>query len=298
MVWYKKPIILAEAGANLFRVDDAMMMAAEHELVQYCQILFDLDRDVPREFLDYIQLSGLKSAYRKKARESHPDLAIGQGAVVQRRRVDQFLAVQQAYESLTNYLKVRDKRRRFGKPQSARAAATTPRPGAHCRPTPEPTATRPKPDAKAAKKDAPTERRVWDFDTLYEGALPRRPLLLGHFLYYAGAISWRDIVGALLWQRQQRPRLGEIGCRLGWLQQTDILGIIRGREFPAPFGETAVRQGLLSDNQLKILLWHQKRLQRKFGEYFIEQRIITALEFERLLDRFHAHNRQFSNPPH
>ena len=48
-------------------------VAAEQELYRACRIIFGPDLTVSREFLEYIQSSGVKSAFRKKAMETHPD---------------------------------------------------------------------------------------------------------------------------------------------------------------------------------------------------------------------------------
>ena len=279
-----------------------MILAAEQELFRYCQVLFDLDSNTPRGFLDYIQISGLKSAYRKKVRETHPDLATGRSALVQRRKVDKFLVVQQAYENLTSYLEKRDRSKQplkptaWPRPQAAKAARQR---SGSCH---DWRATRRRPaqasagGSVSARQPFPGQEK-WSLDTLYKGPLPSRPLLLGHYLYYSGVINWRTIVDALVWQRKQRPRLGEIGRQQGWLDHQKVLAIMRGRKALTPFGEAAVRQGLLTDRQLKIMLYQQKRLARKFGEYFLESKVMTAADLERFLLRFHQHNRQFSNPP-
>ncbi|PIP42756.1 MAG: hypothetical protein COX17_10860 [Deltaproteobacteria bacterium CG23_combo_of_CG06-09_8_20_14_all_60_8] len=167
-----------------------MTAVVQQELFQSCRVLFDLDREVCWDFLNYIQLSGLKSAYRKKVRETHPDLAVGQNLVVQRRRADRFMVVQQAYENLSGFLRDRDQsppvktRRHNG---SAKA--------------PSPARPQPAKGAGPAARPAAPQAGSWNFEALYQGPMPRRPLLFGHYLYYSGAITWRTIVSALIWQR-------------------------------------------------------------------------------------------------
>ena len=46
-------------------------IVAEEELYRSCHILFGKDLKVSQDFLQYIQLSGIKKAYRKKALEIH-----------------------------------------------------------------------------------------------------------------------------------------------------------------------------------------------------------------------------------
>jgi hypothetical protein len=126
--------------------------------------------------------------------------------------------------------------------------------------------------------------------------MPSRPLLFGHYLYYSGAITWRTIVAALIWQRKQRPRLGELGYRLGWLRPHDIQSIVCDRHDPLPFGESAIQRGLLTAMQVRVLLYRQQQSQRKFGEYFLEKRLMSGAGLERRLHEFHTHNGRFARP--
>jgi len=134
----------------------------------------------------------------------------------------------------------------------------------------------------------------WDTESLYQGALPNRRLLLGHFLYYSGLINWRTIIQALIWQRSERPRLGEIGQRFGLLNEAEVLHIIRNRPILQPFGQTALELGLLSQPQLQMLVAHQKRLQKKFGEFFLEKQILAPEELRALLQQYQEHNANIS----
>ena len=72
---------------------------AEQDLHNACQVLFGADIAVSRGFLDYLQLSGLKSAYRKKALETHPD-SLNNESLLNGKNCDLFMAVQQAYERI------------------------------------------------------------------------------------------------------------------------------------------------------------------------------------------------------
>ena len=99
---------------------------------------------------------------------------------------------------------------------------------------------------------------------------------------------------ALIWQRTQRPRLGEIGQRFGILSEQDILHVLRQKEFLQPFGESALSLGLLTESQLRMLVFYQKRLQRKFGEFFVEKKILRPEQLDRLLQQYHEHNSRLS----
>ncbi|MEW6220158.1 MAG: molecular chaperone DnaJ, partial [Thermodesulfobacteriota bacterium] len=130
----------------------------------------------------------------------------------------------------------------------------------------------------------------WTLDGRYQGPLPQRELLFGHFLYYSGAISWRSMIQALVWQRMQRPRIGEIARRLGWLSDGDVQSIFRQRRIFERFGGIAQRVGLLTDFQVRVLLLHQRRLQRRLGDYFVEQSLLSEHDVERLHEGLRLHN--------
>ena len=255
---------------------------AEPDLVHACRILFGADLHITSDFLEYIQLSGVKSAYRRKALETHPDrLAARGGEELSLGPADLFRQVQQAYQDLTSYLEARERGDflhtspfRGEDFKAGRQKSEFRRPHSQARPT-------------ANSKDRFSTDRP---ETLYKGSLPQRPLLFGHFLYYSGLITWRMIIQALLWQRTQRPRLGQLGQRFGWLSTEDILEVLRDSRVSRPFGQTALDMGLLNERQLKLLLFQQKRLQKKIGEFFLREKILTPAQLNDLLARYQEHN--------
>jgi len=279
-------------------------VVTEKELYRACEILFGHKLPATREFLEYLQLSGVKSAFRQRARETHPDLAVHLGAAVQRQRADLFRAVCQAHEHLVNYLEARAqgyqlppaKRRLFCYDNLRNLFKARARTGS---------------DGQAGRRDrrvvVPNDfsqnfqgrlaRPEIDLGKLYQGPLPSRELLFGHFLYYSGLIDWQTIVRVLVWQRSRRPRFGEIGCSFGWLREDDILPILRQCRIKQPFGQSAVSLGLLTELQMKTILFRQQRLQKKFGEYFTESNIMTPERLARLIARHQAHNAGFAGPP-
>ncbi len=279
-------------------------IAAEKELFRSCEIIFGPELTISREFLDYLQLSGIKSAYRKRAMETHPDRAGLENDRVQRQRHDLFHAVQEAYENLTTFLDAKEKGYclppppRQAPPRTQSTRPTPPRPQ-QARPSQAAPGPRPQPKAgtqtKAGFENTSSQSSVfWNTESLYQGPLPNRRLLLGHFLYYSGLINWRTIIQALIWQRTERPRLGEIGQRFGLLNEADVVQILRNRPTLQPFGQTAMDLGLLSQPQLQMLVAHQKRLQKKFGEFFLEKRLLEPNELRDLLQQYQEHNASIS----
>lgn len=278
---------------------------AEHELYRSCEILFGLEPKINRDFLEYLQASGVKTAYRKKARETHPDMMPANGDY----NPELFRAVQEAYENLSAYLKAREKGFRFH-PFSSTIAKKSQQPfDASKRDTQtarshdKTTADRYASKRGFQKQSNGSKRPVngksqfnWQTDSLYKGPIPQRKLLFGHFLYYSGLINWKNIVQALVWQRNQRPRIGEIACRFGWLTEKEVFYILKNRAFMRPFGKAALDLGLLTKGQLKIIVLHQKRLQKKIGNYFTEKNILTRAQLRELVDKYHAHNAKIAGP--
>lgn len=268
-------------------------VAAEQELYQACRVIFGLDLRVSREFLEYIQFSGVKRAFRKKAMETHPDRLSTLDELSKKRNAQMFHVVQQAYEKLMYYLEAREKGFRFpGSIPTSLSAGRTIRP--NCKPKrnrPQNEFTRQNSFVRSEWEAAGKARSGYSQQTLYRGPIPQRKLLFGHYLYYAGQVNWQTIIKALIWQKAQRPQLGEMARQHGWLTSEEILFILK-RSIPSrlPFGQQALQLGLLNQQQLHHLLREQQRRHKKFGEFFIHQNILTPAQVQLLLFRVQRHN--------
>jgi len=276
------------------------LVVAEQDLYRACEVIFGPKLDLSHDFLQYLQLSGVKSAYRQRALETHPDRFVAQpDAGEQQRNGLLFHDVQQAYENLVNYLQAREQG--LIPPDYRRAGNGTRR--SHVKPAP--------PNGAGGRRTgtgfwAGRERRwknqqfkekgsafgsaCWNLEGLYQGPLPNRRLLLGHFLYYSGITSWRTIVQALIWQRNNRPKIGEISRRFGLLDDAAVEMVLKNRQGLQPFGQSALKLGLLNEAQLRLLIQIQQRMQRKFGEYFVEHGLLQPPQLARLLQEYHKHN--------
>lgn len=253
-------------------------------LLQACRLLFGDEVVINDDFLDYLQPGGLKSAYRQRARQTHPDSR----KLPSLNGFDAFFAVQQAYQVLATYLEERDHGCQL--PVEPIDAEPVPRSA----PT-EPLSQQWPPSLQTIGPiilESPHRSRstTTSIDRLYRGPLPERPLLFGHFLYYCGLTTWRTITSILVQQQRQRPRFGELGTRFGMLQPGDIARILGAKSARQPFGEVAVALGLLSKQQLHTLLKHQQQQQKKFGAILVEHRLITPEELSYLLRLFSRHN--------
>lgn len=298
-----------------------MHIVAEQELFQACKILFGPHLQVSRDFLQYLQHEGVKKAYRRRAFETHPDTCPMHTVADGMLDGVLFPEVKRAYEDLSNYLTARENGFRFVssciRPQpfspearkeqtrgwnngrasgwnkgSSSGQRTAGGRGQRKPPRQESenVFSRKQEGRGTVKGPWNGNGRTWSLDGLYEGPMPNRNLLLGHYLYYTGLVSWRQMIQALVWQRMQRPRVGEIARRLGWLNDDDIRVIFENRQILERFGNSAQRLGLLTDFQMKVLLFQQKRQQKKIGLFFVENNVFSAARLEAMVDQCRQHN--------
>lgn len=244
----------------------------EAQVAEACKTLFGSDITVRRSFLLYIQPSGAKSAYRQKAKETHPDLFAGADPHQQKRQALLFIEILKAYDVLNAFFKLRDEGlwkevKKAAEPRPQRAAAK-------------------RPEAAHKQPPKPSERTT----QFWEGGIPFRPLEIGRYLYYSKRISYQALIDALVWQRNQRPIIGDIALRWGWLTTGAIDRITRFSGLSGRFGEKAVGLGLLSSFQVKTLLFFQRSQQERLGQYFVVRQLLTRDDLERFVADLQEHN--------
>lgn len=156
--------------------------------------------------------------------------------------------------------------------------------------------------ARQAEAQAARARRVWTPAAAREDwrhvvksrPLPRRRVRLAEFLYYSGRISWSMMVEAIAWQRRQRPAVGRIAVDFGFLTPLEVIDVIARRQragaHDVPFGEFALRLGLITPFERLAMVGRQTRLQRPIGQYFVERGLIGEHEFEDLRRQIVRHN--------
>ncbi len=277
---------------------------AEEELYRSCRIIFGNNLKVTRDFLKYLQLSGIKKAYRSKALEFHPDRGFSQSLSMQQAMSNQFIDVHQAYEKLVAYLEARDKgmgadtftslssilkkRHEEKRQYDTKGSCIN---GFHRNKV---NGFKHKNDSDGKKKtsfDAPP----LDPKSLYKGPVPNCQLLFGRYLYYSGLINLHTIGQALVWQRAQRPCFGDIGRRMGWMNDQDTIRVLRHRKDRQLFGELAMRLGILTREQLQIILQHQKKLHKRIGQYFVLQNYWDNVILEEHVAAHRSHNFKVQN---
>jgi hypothetical protein len=230
----------------------------ETALLHACRVLFGPEVEISSEFLAYLQPGGVKSAFRQRAKENHPDLHDTADPLHVSRITSRFREVTEAYRLFGRYFMER--------------AADNGRPH-HRSPRP----------ARPAADEAPAP-------VYHSGPVPNRPLEFGRYLYYRQVIPYQALIQALTWQRQQRPAIGRIAVSWGWLDTATVQAILGNRTVHGRFGDRAVRLGLLRTSQVRTLLAFQQASQKKLGSYFVQAGYLTRSELERLLADLHRHN--------
>ncbi len=239
-----------------------------------CKALFGPDTCVSPSFLLSLKPNTIKTAFRKKAKETHPDLFTAHDPAFQRHQADRFRVVTDAYDIMRRYCERRDRLR----VHSFRRASN---------PRPWPAA------APAATRSFRVDEQGW----LYRGVVPERRLEIGRFLYYRGRIPYHALLRALAWQMKQRPPLGVIAKSWGWLNDEQVRAILGLRGLTSRFGQRALQLGFLSSYQARILLSYQRTLQKKLGQYFVEHGHLTQAEMDELVKDLARHNARFPVSP-
>jgi len=243
-----------------------MPQVTETEVFRACRTLFGPELQLNREFLSYLQPAGVRSAYRKKAKATHPDrFALSAGATRSKQN-RLFQDLNQAHETVQVYLKQRKRFSTMGNTPSRQAYS----------------------QASRRRQDPPHRHTQ-------RGPLPARPLQFGLFLYHLGVIPFNAVISAIIWQRQQRPILGEIAKRWGWLDDEKISQIIGHRGGVFKFGERAEKLGFLSPLQVRTLLFHQRSKQQQMGHYFVSQGYFDEATLNQLLLQLAQHNQTYRN---
>lgn len=246
-------------------------------LLQACRALFGPEAPLSPEFLLTLKPSTVKTAFRKKAKETHPDLFTANDAATQRRQAEMFRIVNDAYDIMRKYCERRDREQKHAQARPHRKT--------HSR--------RPAAATKGATPTFHVDTAGW----LYRGVVPERRLEIGRYLYYRGCIPYRALLQALSWQMRQRPALGVIAKQWGWLNDSTVRAILSFRGMPRLFGQRALSLGLLSSYQARILLAYQRTLQKKLGQYFVDRGLLTREDMEQLADDLNRHNKRFPVAP-
>jgi hypothetical protein len=216
--------------------------------------------------------SAVRSAFRRRVFETHPDRALALGRSEEELRAE-FSQVNEAYQLLSS----------LPPPRVVIQAPRPQRAPAQARPAPQrarPPVTPPRAQPAPRPQQPAGER-------FHEGPLPDRRLRLGEYLYYSRRISWRTLIEALSWQRRSHQPLGQLALRWGRITEGDLLRLLRRhrleRHLGHKLGELLVREGLLTGFQLQALLGQQQRLRPALGGFFLEHGLCAPHELEAIV---------------
>ena len=240
------------------------------QLFRACHVLFGPEISASLDFIRYLQLPGLKAAFRKKALETHPDRAVLlalQAPDLERR----FKEVHAAYRDLSDYLE---------NPLKFRLIHDVPQ--------------KPRPGQKGRTRGQSSDWSYEKYCHTFSGRIvPERELLFGRYLFYHGLISYKHLIDAIVWQKIQRPAVGKLALRWRWLHDADVTEILRRRRVGEKFGECALRCEYLTDQKIRALLSRQRFLQPRIGKYFVEKGILSTAAVETMAEKLRQHNWHF-----
>jgi curved DNA-binding protein CbpA len=254
-------------------------------LINDCYLLFGSNIFNYIDFLKGLSPSELKTAYRKKAFETHPDRArtLGKNEDTMDYR---FKKVITAYERLNSVVQ-------GGKiyilgdevPKKENATRTN-----HHKQTRQKSTSGFSYTGNVRKSKHAQVSRKSASDCFYNGYVPKRELLIGQFLYYSGFISRKTLFDAIYWQRKRRPIIGKIALDWGILSSDDIKKILTERNYKEHFGEYALRNGFITHFEHLAIIGRQRKLQPPIGEYFIQHGVLANTELKKMIESLKTHN--------
>jgi curved DNA-binding protein CbpA len=252
-----------------------MYFHSETALFNACRTLFGKEVNLTREFLNYLQPSGARTAFRSQAKTHHPDAHASSSPQIRKQQTERFREIRQAYDLINSFLEKRHHNRQ-----------TTPirRPSqASARKSPQAASHWDRSSSRRRKQQKPHSR---------PSSIPAIPLEFGMFTYYQGKVTYQQLIEALVWQRRQRPTLGAIARRWGWLSEPKVAQVLGHRGHAVRFGKKAVELGYLRPLQVEALLQHQRSLHKRIGQYFIEKGLLTKEEADGISQSLKNHNSQ------
>jgi hypothetical protein len=82
---------------------------------------------------------------------------------------------------------------------------------------------------------------------------------------------------------------------MGWLNEKDTFKILQQRGDRLLFGESALKLGIITREQLQIILLHQKRLHKRIGQYFVIKNYWDNVMLEEYIAAHRNHNSRMQN---
>ena len=262
---------------------ELISLSQEKAVLSACRTLFGSQVTLSRDFLAYVQFDGVRSAYLSRAKVTHPDRFPGASLSFLQRQAERFRRVATAYDVLNGFLSDRERGLWFPVRRGVVNESNSSKAGKYS-------------DGRVQTKREGGDFRSFSRKKGFADAslkLPQRQLPFGLYLNYRGLISYTDLARALVWQRRQRPRLGDLSKRWGRLNEAEVKAVLRMRyQGLSRFGEKAVALGFLNQFQVDTMIYFQRSKQRPLGEFFVEEGQFSALMLEKLVSDLHDHNEQ------
>jgi hypothetical protein len=242
------------------------------ELLSSCRILFGSDVEITSDFLWYLQLEGARSAYWRRAKESHPDAHPDAETHMQDKLGYEFDRVAQSYQLLCKFLRYREQTNFMLNGIFGKVSPTIQ-------------------ESHEGRKQESNNSR----DLFYYGKLPNNEIKTARYLYYRGVTSFQSIFDALTWQREQRPLIGVLARQWGWMNDVTVREILTAKHLRGRFCDRALAIGALTTGQRDKLICYQQSCQQRIGKYFIQIGVVSEHEMESLsLERI-IHNNLVMN---
>lgn len=84
--------------------------------------------------------------------------------------------------------------------------------------------------------------------------------------------------------------MGALAQKWGWLTEDKVEQVLKHRGYSMRFGKKAIEMGYLRPHQVDALLQHQRSLQKRIGEFFVENGLLTEKEAEEISQGLKEHN--------
>ena len=265
------------------------MLTLNDEVKNAFILLFDRSFIPTLEIIKNINPDEIKDAYRKKAFEFHPDRALLLGKN-KNELTENFKEINVAYGTLRSFLK--ENRFYFPGINSAWKKTNYQKTAEGKKYYHNKTSWNTKTEKDTAKEKKPEQKNNTGGKKQQSGRLnlPNAELLIGQFLFWCGIISWKTLIEAIVWQKNQRPLFGEIAKNWNILSEDEIRRIIAEKNSKDRIGDYAFQKGYISQFEHLAILGRQRNLQRPIGEYFVDNGHISLETMDSLASEHRRHN--------
>ncbi len=89
-----------------------MHFHSETAVFNACRTLFGNEVNLSRDFLNYLQPSGAKTAFRSQAKAHHPDAHASSSTLIRNQQTERFREIRQAYDLIIDFLENRHSSRK------------------------------------------------------------------------------------------------------------------------------------------------------------------------------------------